>query len=102
MVKTDSAGNMQWNKTYGGTNTDIVFGLIRTSDGGYALTGYTGSFGAGSDDAWLIKTDAAGNALDGFKYGLAWVDSTPNTIELYRGTDDKYWNYVRVQIWAPR
>jgi hypothetical protein len=62
----------------------------------------TASFGAGGEDAWLVKTDTAGNTVDGFKYGLAWVGSTPNTIELYRGTDDEYWNYVRVRIWKPR
>ncbi len=102
LVKTDALGQILWNQTYGGTNADTAFGLAQTSDGGYALTGYTYSFGAGSVDAWLIKTDSAGNALDGFRYGLAWVDSTANTIKLYRGTDDEYWNYVRICIWKPK
>jgi hypothetical protein len=103
LVKTDSLGNLLWNKTYGGTNDDGVWGgfLVQTSDGGYAMPAYTSSFGAGGNDAWLIKTDAAGNAVGGFKYGLAWVGSTLNTIELFRGTNDENWNYVRIQIWAP-
>ena len=56
-------------------------------------------FGAGNRDFWLVKTDAAGNAQSGFKYGLAWTDSTVDTITLYRGATDAYWNHVRVRIW---
>jgi len=99
LIKTDGNGNDIWNKTYNGTGFGWADNLIRTSDGGYALAGLTNSYGAGNYDFWLVKTDAAGNALDGFKYGLAWVDSTANSITLYRGTDDAYWNYVRVRVW---
>jgi predicted secreted protein len=102
LIKTDGNGNDIWNKTYGGIGHEQGDYLIRTSDGGYAIAGITLSYGAGGADCWLVKTDAAGNALDGFKYGLAWVDSTPNTIRLYRGTDDEYWNYVRICIWKPK
>ena len=69
LVKTDSAGNMQWNKTYGGTNDDMAFALVQTSDGGYALAGYTTSFGAGGLDFWLVKTDSAGNMQWNKTYG---------------------------------
>ena len=31
-----------------------------TSDGGYALAGYTGLFGGGDYDFWLVKTDEFG------------------------------------------
>jgi hypothetical protein len=103
LVKTDEAGNAQWNKTYGGTGEDRANGLIQTADGGYAIVGYTLSFGAGNEDAWVIKTDAVGNAKDGFKwYGLACAGFTPNTIRLFRGTDDEDWNYVRIQIWKKK
>jgi hypothetical protein len=85
---------MQWNQTYGGTENDYAFALVRTSDGGYALAGFTYSFGAGERDFWLVKTDV--------ESGLAWVDSSANTVTLCRGATDAYWNYVRVRLWKPR
>jgi len=60
VIKTDINGNMEWNKTYGGAESDVAFSLIETSDGGFAIAGYTGSFGAGDYDFWLIKTDEHG------------------------------------------
>lgn len=54
---------MQWTKTYGGTSEDYARALVQTTEGGYALAGYTQSFGAGGDEAWQLKTDASGNAL---------------------------------------
>ncbi len=48
LVKVDSSGNMEWNKTYGGPDVDVAYSVVETSDGGYALAGYTDSFGAGS------------------------------------------------------
>lgn len=62
LVKTDGEGNMQWNKTYGGTGIDVVEGersIVQTSDGGYTIAGYTLSFEP--PGIWLIKTDATGN-----------------------------------------
>jgi predicted secreted protein len=62
MVKTDANGNMQWHRTFGGTDFDWCFSLVSTSDGGYAIAGITRSFGFEEDTFWLIKTDAHGNA----------------------------------------
>jgi hypothetical protein len=60
LIKTDGAGNMQWNQTYGGRGTDIAASLVGTSDGGYAIVGYTYSISAVNSDLWLIKTDEQG------------------------------------------
>src|SRR4030043_155139 len=50
LVKTDTFGNVKWNQTYGETGFNIAYSLVETSDGGFALTGYTASYGAGSTD----------------------------------------------------
>jgi hypothetical protein len=100
-VKVDGNGNEQWNMTYGGTGEDYALSVVQTTDDGYALAGYTDSYGADSRDFWLVKTDASGQMTltDSFEYGLAWVDSSANVITLYRGTKDTYWNFVRVRLW---
>jgi len=69
LIKTDEFGNMEWSKTYGGTELDLAYSVVETFDGGYALTGYTDSFGAGSEDFWLVKTDASGNMEWSKTYG---------------------------------
>jgi len=68
-IKTDANGNIQWTKTYGGTGEDLAYSVQQTSDGGYIVAGYTGSFGAGSSDFFLIKTDANGNLQWAKTYG---------------------------------
>jgi len=61
VVKLDAYGNLQWTKTIGGPKDDLGFSLIQTSDGGYAIAGYTESFGAGEWDVYVVKLDANGN-----------------------------------------
>lgn len=56
IIKTDPNGNSLWQKTFGESNyTDIAYSAQQTADGGYVITGYTHSYGAGRSDVYLIK-----------------------------------------------
>jgi len=61
LVKLDEFGEMVWVKTYSGPLYDSASLVIETSDGGYAIAGYTTSFSGAGRDFWLVKTDAYGN-----------------------------------------
>ncbi len=73
VLKLNSTGGIVWQRTYGGTGNDGARSIQQTTDGGYIVAGYTGSFGAGSNDLWVLKLDSAG--------GIVWQRT-------YGGTDD--------------
>ncbi len=58
IVKLDSSGALQWNRTIGGTNYDNATSIIQTTDGGFAVAGYTGAFAA--YDYYIVKLNASG------------------------------------------
>ena len=60
LISLVGASSEMWSQTYGGTGGDLAYSLVETSDEGFALAGKTTSFGAGSSDFWLVKTDANG------------------------------------------
>ncbi|MBK7443306.1 MAG: hypothetical protein IPI65_17935 [Bacteroidetes bacterium] len=41
VVKTDAAGNIEWQKTYGGSGYDQLETVAQTADGGYIIGGYS-------------------------------------------------------------
>jgi len=66
LVKTDSDGNIEWDKTY---DEGSMGSILQASDGGYTIAGSTSSFGAGRSDFWLVKTDSSGNMEWNHTYG---------------------------------
>lgn len=66
VININSTGALQWQKTFGGTGNDLPESIVQTSDGGYALVGYTASNDGdvsgnhGSQDGWIIKISSSG------------------------------------------
>lgn len=71
LMKRKPGGEYEWTRTFGGSEYDWGYSLVKTSDGGFLLTGLTFSFGQGNNDAYVIKTDAAGNCQWAKTFGTA-------------------------------
>jgi len=63
-----------WTRTYGGAGIDVAYSVCETSDGGYIATGYTYSFGAGQQDAYLVRTNSNGDVVWTQTFGYASMD----------------------------
>ncbi|CAN5738190.1 hypothetical protein BH10BAC2_BH10BAC2_35110 [soil metagenome] len=93
IVKIDSLGNQQWDKTIGGTKGDYLTSIKQTVDNGYLLSGYSSSgisgikteAAKGKDDIWLVKLDNTGNFLWDKTLGGDLIDKPSNVIELSNG-----------------
>ena len=73
LVKTDSLGNIQWQKTFSNSDIDQCRCVKQTTDGGYILSCRTAVLGSGN--AMFIKTDQSGNQL-----WLKWYGDWSNQI----------------------
>jgi hypothetical protein len=95
IVKTDSIGNIQWQRTIGGSSYDVLQSIEQTNDGGYILGGSSSSGisgnktvnGDGFYDYWIIKVDSIGtiqwqNSIGG--------SSNDNLYSLKQTTDGGY------------
>lgn len=77
IVKISATGTKQWDKRFGGVDTETLRSLRATSDGGYLLVGDSNSGvaddvsepGRGSTDFWIVKVDAWGNKRWDKRYG---------------------------------
>ena len=71
IVKTDATGNIDWQKTIGGDETDVLRALVPVEGGGFLLGGYSSSDVSGNksedsfgeQDYWVVMTDDSGNLL---------------------------------------
>ncbi len=73
LMKTDSLGIVQWEHIYGGIDREGFNSFVRTSDNGFACVGYTKSYGSGSSDVYLVKTDTMGDTL--------WIRTFGDTLD---------------------
>jgi hypothetical protein len=79
LVKTDSAGVLEWSETYGGSGSDIGHSVVQTVDGGFALGGE--STFSGDDDFYLVKTDSAGVLEWSETYGGSGIENGGHMVQ---------------------
>ncbi|MCK4306701.1 hypothetical protein KAW50_00580, partial [candidate division WOR-3 bacterium] len=85
LIRTNADGAPLWIKTYGGTDRDYGRSVQECTDGGFIITGRTGSFGAGSADVYLIRTNADGDTLWTKTYGGNHMDEGCSVQECTEG-----------------
>ncbi len=81
LIKTDSNGNMLWNKTYAVNQFDALGSVIQTTDGGYAFIGTMSQLGNSNSYAMLIKTDSQGNMLWNKTYGGLYSNEADSFVQ---------------------
>lgn len=71
IIKVNESGDIEWEKSLGGTGNENCFDILGTSDNGYIITGYTGSNNEdvagggwhGHWDCWVVKLNIIGDII---------------------------------------
>ncbi|OHB90348.1 MAG: hypothetical protein A3D89_04340 [Planctomycetes bacterium RIFCSPHIGHO2_02_FULL_52_58] len=85
VLKLRPDGTVEWQKTYGGFDRESAESVQQARDGGYIVAGYTGSFGAGKGDVWILKLRADGTVEWQKTYGGANGDVAESVCETRDG-----------------
>jgi len=114
IVKLDNIGNIQWQKSFGGTSFDFAYSIQQTTDGGFVVAGRTNSNDGdvsgnhGGHDYWVVKLDSIGNiqwqkclggtdedaansihqTTDGGYVVAGWTESNDGDVSGYHGNYD--------------
>ena len=91
LVKLNSVGAIQWQKSLGGSNVEKCYSVIQDNDGGYVAVGLTNSndinvsgFHGGNYDCWVVKVDSGGN----FQWQGTFGGSAEDGADHIEKTDD--------------
>jgi uncharacterized delta-60 repeat protein len=107
LVKTNSDGDLQWEKTFGGSDYDCGNSVQQTSDSGYIIAGYTNVFGSGYDDVYLVKTNSDGDLMWEKTFGGSSADggySVQQTLDGgyiiagYTWSNDSYYDVYLIKV----
>ena len=105
LIKVNSNGEMEWERTYGGDDTEYGRTIQQTVDGGYIIIGQIESFALGYNDAYLIKTDSQGNEIWSQTFGGQGTDQgrqVVNTLDegyLISGYTDSFGTLGGFNFW---
>ena len=87
IVKLNGLGEIEWERTFGGTSNDVATSVIQTIDGGYAIGAYSRSIDGdltqnkGNTDAWIIKINSEGILTWQKTFGGSGHDYTRDLLE---------------------
>lgn len=76
-------GDLMWSKEYGGEQGDEAKAITQTSDGGFAVVGYSHSFSKGKSDVWLLRLNAVGEEMWQRHYGTKEAEKGYTIAETY-------------------
>lgn len=93
IIKIDDVGNIEWEKSYGGSSTDYAYAILQAAEGGYIIaglsassdgmvTGYHGGFGM---DIWVVKVEDDGNLIWESCYGSNDLELCDDIIQAENG-----------------
>ena len=85
LLRLDADGKLLWDRTYGSSEAERGYALAQLSDGGFALAGYTGTYGLGLWSSWVARTDADGWLAWQQAYGTAEMDRAQAIVTLPGG-----------------
>ena len=94
IVKTDSLGNIIWDKTFGGNDIDVLSSIVSNYEKEFFLSGYSNSNlscsksqnSLGRNDFWVVKIDSNGNKLWDKSYGGDSNDYNTGLVEINNNT----------------
>ncbi len=96
VLKIDPTGNVLWQKALGGGAGDYIGNVVGTTDGGCIAAGNIWSFGAGYEDAWIVRFDSSGTVLWQKTYGSTgrdrafWIEQTADSGFIMTGETDSF------------
>lgn len=84
LAKVGRDGTLRWSQRYGGSGGESLKAVVELPDG-YALAGFTTSYGNGTASAWLVRTDREGTERWNRSYGQSQVSVAADLVRTEEG-----------------
>ncbi|MFC2161678.1 CFI-box-CTERM domain-containing protein [Acidobacteriota bacterium] len=85
ILKLASDGNIEWQKTFGESQTELAYSIKQTNDGGYIVVGHSNSRTAGNGDIWILKLSSSGDIEWNKAYGGIKNDTAHSIQQTFDG-----------------